>query len=235
MRLLCHRQCDQHGSQAREAEQGNRQRRHEGQRCHRAAKVWNDVEQNTSAQGVLRRRRNGWTRRLSVLRKADVYGQRDVLGAQSGTRDAHAVEQAAAVAVQAVPRCVRKEAWVERGCAPRFARGFSTAPMPNWRSHFASAIDGIRFSFIPHPYFYCRETSTDYAGTVPRFPSEVGGGFLPRHLTQLFGTAQRCDRSDELFLLRKEFDWRDPLRLATARFAPWHGRAAVARYGYRRT
>lgn len=94
---------------------------------------------------------------------------------------------------------------------------------------------GFASRSYPTRIFYCRETSTDYAGTVPRFPSEVGGGFLPRHLTQLFGTAQRCDRSDELFLLRKEFDWRDPLRLATARFALWHRRAAVARYGYRRT
>lgn len=67
--------------------------------------------------------------------------------------DAHAVEQAVAATVKAVPRCVRKEASVERECAPRFARCFSTTPMLNWRAHFASAIDGIRGSFIPTRIF----------------------------------------------------------------------------------
>lgn len=74
--------------------------------------------------------------------------------------------------------------------------------MPNRRSHFASMIDGIRFSFIPHPYFYCGETGVNNAGTVPRFPSEVGGGFPPSRLTRPSGAAQRSDRSGELFPLR---------------------------------
>lgn len=47
--------------------------------------------------------------------------------------------------------------------------------MPNWRLPFASAIAGIRLLFIPHPYFYWRETGANNARSMPRFPSEEGG------------------------------------------------------------